>query len=182
MCVVKETGASFIQHGTLTVYSDARNKAKAVINLKKGATLEIDGDFGIINGCYIRVEENGFLKIGGKQSESSCHMISSSIEVLKRVEIGHDCLLGEGTFITDCDWHSHFCEGAPCVAQSAVLVGIHVWFCARSCVLKGSIVGDGCVVGCMSLLAGGQYPARSLLVGVPAKVSKTNYCWSFALS
>ncbi len=55
----------------------------------------------------------------------------------------------------------------------AISIGDDVWLGANVTVLKGARIGDGCVVATGSVVTAGDYPARSVLGGVPAKVIAT---------
>ena len=60
---------------------------------------------------------------------------------------------------------------------AAITIGNHVWLCAHSTVMKGTSVGDDCVVAYGSLLtkAGGE--KGLLYAGVPAKPRRNNITW-----
>lgn len=52
---------------------------------------------------------------------------------------------------------------------SSVTVGDDVWIAAGVRVLRGTTIGDGCVLGA-NAVARGAYPALSISVGAPARV------------
>ena len=54
-----------------------------------------------------------------------------------------------------------------------ITIGDDVWLGANVTVLKGARIGDGCVVATGSVVTAGEYPARSVLAGAPARVIKT---------
>jgi acetyltransferase-like isoleucine patch superfamily enzyme len=58
----------------------------------------------------------------------------------------------------------------PCAPVS---IGDDVWLGANVTVLKGAQIGDGCVVATGAVVTAGQYPARSILAGAPARVVKS---------
>jgi acetyltransferase-like isoleucine patch superfamily enzyme len=53
----------------------------------------------------------------------------------------------------------------------------HVWIAPKSVIMKGAVVGDGCVIGQYSLV-NKQIPKNCLAVGMPAKVVKENIRWT----
>ena len=180
--IVKAQGAVFTARGNLKFMSLWNNKSSIDIILGKNSTLQIAHDIIIANGSQIFVEKNGFLKIGGKEAEPNAWIINAEIAVHKRVEIGKDCLIASGSYITDSDWHYIEYDGVHSPPQSDTTIGNHVWICPHSRILKGTTIGDGCVVGTNSLVHGGTYPENTLIAGNPAKVIKNNCNWKGTLS
>ena len=54
-----------------------------------------------------------------------------------------------------------------------VSIGNDVWLGANVTILKGARIGDGCVVATGSVVTAGEYPPRSVIAGVPARVVKS---------
>jgi len=178
--ICKERNAKFIVKGKLAFLSMWEGNTPISIYLEEDATLQIDGDFNIGNGVKIYVAKNGFLKIGGKCSQSvSGITCDSKIFVNKSVEIGQDFTCAWGVFISDCDWHTIQYDKNISPIQADVKIGDHVWISHDCSILKGTKIGNNCIVGCKSLLTGKTYPANSLLVGTPAKVLKSGCDWKY---
>lgn len=59
-----------------------------------------------------------------------------------------------------------------------IRIGEHVWLCRDAAVTGHVEIGDGAVVGQRSLVRGQKVPARSLVVGVPARVVRDGVTWS----
>jgi acetyltransferase-like isoleucine patch superfamily enzyme len=57
-------------------------------------------------------------------------------------------------------------------ASEEIYIGDDVWLGANSIVLKGAHIEEGCIVSAGSVVYKGHYPARSLILGNPAKVVK----------
>ncbi|MEK7389359.1 MAG: acyltransferase [Elusimicrobiota bacterium] len=55
----------------------------------------------------------------------------------------------------------------------SVEIGDDVWAGANCTILKGARIGHGCIVAAGAVVLAGDYPARSILAGNPARVVKT---------
>ncbi len=93
------------------------------------------------------------------------------------IEIGNDCLIANVQFRPS-DSHKIFDmdTGERLNAPTPISVGNKVWIAQEVLVLKGTRIGDGCVVGARSTL-NGIYPENSILAGTPAKVVRQNVRW-----
>jgi acetyltransferase-like isoleucine patch superfamily enzyme len=91
-----------------------------------------------------------------------------------RIEVGDDCLIASGCVLVD---HDHGMDSsAPMNRQksitSPIKLGRNVWVGARSVVLKGVTLGDGCVVGAGSVVTR-SIPAGEVWAGNPARRLRT---------
>lgn len=59
--------------------------------------------------------------------------------------------------------------------HKAVFIGKNVWVGARSTILPGASIGDGCVVAAGSVVPGKEFPPNTVIAGVPAKVIKSKF-------
>lgn len=109
---------------------------------------------------------SGTLEIG----ERSLVNFGSSIVALDRVSIGERCLIGPHCMIMDTGFHhvdpDHRLD--PPTADP-IVIGDNVWIGARVVVLPGVTIGDDAVIGIGSVVTG-DVPARTVAVGVPARV------------
>ncbi len=176
--IIKDRGARFICRGKLRFFSHFGGNDPVYIHLRENSFFQIEGDFTIGNGVQIFVNENGFLRIGGKDVESESGITcDSKIYTYKHIEIGKDFLCAWNVFITDSDWHSVKYDGVASALSSDVIIGNHVWVSNDCNILKGTKIGDGSIVGTKSLLRNKTYPVQSLIVGAPGKVIKHNCEW-----
>lgn len=53
-----------------------------------------------------------------------------------------------------------------------VTIGNDVWVGYEALVLPGAEIGDGCIVGARTVVAGKKYPPYSLIIGSPAVVKR----------
>lgn len=111
---------------------------------------------------------NSVVKLGKNVASNNGLLIISA----ENIEIGDDCLLGVKLSIIDHDAHGIHPRhrrkniGTP----KPVLIGKNVWIGNNVTVLKGTQIGDNCVVGACSVLTGKTFPANTIIAGNPAKV------------
>ena len=90
------------------------------------------------------------------------------------IEIGQRVLVGANSLVIDTDGHSlsphlrrfHQTRGAVSIP---IVIGNVVFIGARAIILKGTHLGDGCVVSSGAVVSG-IFPPYSVLAGNPAKV------------
>lgn len=117
-------------------------KAKGKIKLLK--------HFVIRNYCNILVEKNGSLIIG----ENVFFNNYCSVNCCGKIEIGDNCLFGEGVKIYD---HNHNYKDNSLIKDSPlriknITIGNNCWFGSNSVILAGVEVGDNCVIGANSVV------------------------------
>lgn len=96
------------------------------------------------------------------------------------IKIGNNCLMASKIYISDIT-HGIYVgenESSPDVAPMdrelftrPVSIGDNVWIGENVCILPGSVIGDGCIIGANSVVKG-EYGPDSMIVGVPAKIVK----------
>jgi carbonic anhydrase/acetyltransferase-like protein (isoleucine patch superfamily) len=146
----------------------------ATITLNRGARLHVDGDIVIGPGTVIVVDAGATLRIGGRRAGSGSGLTArTTILVRRSVDIGHDCIVGPDTFISDCDWHS--IDGSP--EFEATAIGDWVWVARGASITKGARIGAGCIVAAGAVCRRNNYPERTLIAGVPASVTKLGVRW-----
>lgn len=144
--------------------------SRAELRVTSGGSLSIEDGVAIerdvllhADGGTIVIGRNGFIGRG------------SQIVALERVEIGPDALVAAGVVIRDAD-HRFADPSKPIREQGhdvrPIRVGADVWLAAHVVVTAGSVIGDGCVVAAGAVVRG-ELPARTVAVGIPARVVKS---------
>jgi len=113
--------------------------------------------------------EDAQIRIGNR-----CHLNGVSICARKSVSIGDDCIFAGGVQIIDSNSHK-ICASPRTYVKDApvpVTIGNNVWVGLNAIILKGSQIGDNCVIGAGSVVKG-IFPPNSVVSGNPAKVVKT---------
>ena len=120
------------------------------------------GDFSkiIAKSGNVIIEKNVFIGNG-------CILVSR-----KDISIGEGTLIGEYVVIRDQDHISNQSSIKDSGFYSdPIIIGKNCWLGAKVSVLRGSVIGDGAVIGAHSLVRG-YIPPYTLAVGCPAKVIK----------
>lgn len=115
----------------------------------------------IKNETEIHLSGKGNLMIGEHVCiNSNCYIASQ-----EKVEIGPGCELGPNVVIVDHD-HDFRIKGgirAGKYKKSSIIIGKNVWIGANTVVLRGTEIGDDCVIGAGSVISG-RYPAHTIVV------------------
>ncbi|MEX1122701.1 MAG: acyltransferase [Balneolales bacterium] len=96
---------------------------------------------------------------------------NSILDAHRSLEIGCNCLIGPGCFITDSN-HNTIGRLSPMIQafkSSPTLIEDDVWIGANSVVLAGVRIGKGAVIGAGSVVTKNVLPYH-VVAGVPAKV------------
>lgn len=111
----------------------------AKLRVRRGGTLEIGDDFGMSNGCVVTAYDH--------------------------VTIGDHVMLGPNVLIYDQD-HDYRAPGGVAAKQyktAPISIGNNVWIGANCVILRGTVLGDGCVVGAGTVLKGTFPPHARIL-------------------
>ena len=87
---------------------------------------------------------------------------NSIVVCRKHIEIGEKTMIGPGVFIYDHD-HDMKSNKADCYKLGDIIIGKNVWIGANVVILRGTHIGDNCVVGAGTVLKG-EYPSNSIIV------------------
>lgn len=103
----------------------------------------------------------------------NCRINGASIHAESNVYIGDNCVIASGVSIMDSNGHVVYSTNRTIGrdAPRPINIGNNVWIGLNSVVLKGSIIGDNCVIAVGSVVKG-TFPQNSLIAGNPAKVVK----------
>jgi acetyltransferase-like isoleucine patch superfamily enzyme len=143
-------------------------------------------------GAHSIIYENAKIEAfgSGKIEIGECAVIGDTrITSRSQITIGKRFLSSWNVLIQDFDPHPTDPElrgrqvesmcgvGAPLenwtFPTNDIVIGDDVWAGANVSVLKGARIGSGCVLATGAVVVAGDWPARSVLAGSPAKVIKT---------
>jgi len=92
-----------------------------------------------------------------------------------KIEIGDNCLIGANVKIIDNDFHPidpvARLNSDPNIPHAPVTIGKNVFIGMNSIILKGTVIGDNCVVGAGSVVHG-KFEDNCIIAGNPARAVK----------
>lgn len=139
------------------------------ISKGKGAKFTIGAWVWIGQGCAFRSHE-GSLAIGRKTTFGG----RNTINCYKQVEIKEECLFADSIYIVDFDhWYVDPFKSVRSqgIRKDSVVMGPNVWVGEKATILRGVRIGEGAVVGSMSLV-NHDVPPYAVVGGIPARVIK----------
>lgn len=156
-------------------------KGIPVIFNKKGACMEFGENVVVkssflsnLVGLYQRTvivtrTSEAVIKIGNHVGISGATIYARS-----RIEIGDNTCIGGNTKILDNDFHPLEAEARNAdikekIGTKPVLIGKNCFIGCNVLILKGTELGEGCVVGAGAVVSG-KFEAGSVIAGNPAKV------------
>ena len=144
--------------------------------VETGAKVTVKGTCRIAKGSVIHVFKNGRLEFGNNFSSNGNFTLSCADNIC----FGSNCMLGWDITIMDSDGgHAiiQLSDNSEVNKSSSIVIGNHVWIGASASILKGSQIGDGCIIGFKSNVCGLNCPAYSIIAGNPASIIKSGYSW-----
>lgn len=157
------------------------------------ATVKIGADSIVYENARIEAYGQGKIEIG-----KTCVIGDARIYSRANITIGNRVITSWNVFIQDFDPHpiepelrsiqmQQICDNfkpsykahvsTPKLDWTFPVADIHigddVWIGANTTILKGANIGAGSVVATGAVVTAGDYPAKSILAGVPAKVVST---------
>ena len=133
----------------------------ATISVHPQARLRLADRVNIAKGCFVLAEGGAELTLGEHVSLSR----GATVVCHCKVEIGAETMLANGVMVFD---HDHDFRAAGGLAARAyrkapIKIGKNVWIGANAVILRGTEIGDGCVVGAGAVVRG-RYPPNSLII------------------
>lgn len=126
--------------------SDCEFKTKII--LKNGSKLVFENGDASINDCCITLYENASLRL-----KNFVMSAGSLIRLQNATEFGDNVIIARMCFITDLDGHFTFKNDAKVFDSKTIKIGNDVWIGANSTILKGTNIGNNCIIASGSLLA-----------------------------
>lgn len=170
---------------------DSKKISTAMIKIGFGGSNAINSERGILflNKCGnsklifkgkakfsegIKIFNNSGITIFGENfsTNKNCFIASD-----KKIIFGKNVLLGWNISIRDSDGHTVIENGVEKENKKEVIIGNNVWVCSNVNILKGTLIGNNCIISYGSLVVGLRGLDNLLIGGYPAKILKENIDW-----
>jgi len=94
------------------------------------------------------------------------------IQAAQQIRIGHSCMFGADSSISDSDWHGIYNRLRPFGrATKPINIGNNVWVGERAIITKGVTIGDNSIIGAGAVVTK-DVPDNTIVAGNPAKIVK----------
>lgn len=123
----------------------------ASFNVKKNSCIYLGRKIHVYPGTHFGAVNGGTIVIGDRTFVNrNCLFVSR-----EKIEIGADCSFGPGVVIYDHD-HTMTKDGFEQnnYKCAPVKIGYHCWVGANAIILKGTTIGDNCVIGAGCIVKG----------------------------
>jgi len=159
--LIKLTGLKLIYWRNLQFSIIERLSPNVVINLDGKSKIEIGNRVSIHSGSRISAVFGGCLKIHKNTSMN----VGCIITCRKDIEIGENVAIGPNVMIFD---HDHIMEKVNGVKNSSfkvdkIRIGNNTWIGAGSIILRGTSIGDNCIIAAGSIVKG-SIPDNTVLI------------------
>ena len=131
------------------------------VDLDKGAFLILKKSVKAKSGVKIKVRKGARVEIGEKTSFNHGCMIVSHNNII----IGNDVQFGPNVFLYDHDHDFRKKDGLKNLEYKSapIIIGNNVWVGANVVILRGTTIGDNCVIGAGAVIKG-AYSSNSIIV------------------
>ncbi len=126
-------------------------------------------------GVGARIMVSGTLRVGTHFDITG----DTTIICAKEIEIGNHTMIAWQSIIMDTDQHAIYDNQQHIINQDKkITIGNNVWIGAKSFILKGSNIADGCIIGANTTITKPFITKNSIIAGNPAKILKENISWN----
>ena len=136
----------------------------AGIHLGRCATVVAEPDNHVSIGVWGDAEGQGSIRIGDYAMISPGVRISAATRVI----IGDSCMMANGAYITDSDWHGIYDRVGRDKASAPITIADNVWIGDHATVLKGVSIGENSIVAAGAVVTK-DVEANVVVAGNPAK-------------
>lgn len=146
---------------------------KTILNIQSPGRLVFQGEAHIGHGAIISCV-GGVMTVGDNFAVSG----STSFVCYREITIGRDVQFAWDSLVMDSDAHKIYnSEGERMNEDKRIVIGDKVWLASQNTLLKGTGIGNNCVVGANSLLNKAYTEDGVIIAGSPARVVKKISGW-----
>ncbi len=137
------------------------------IRIGDSVTIIAEPDSPTSIGVWGHEPDSGRIEIGNAVLLAPGVRLSASDSIC----IGDGCLIANGVYVTDSDWHGIYDRISRPKEPSPVNIGRNVWLGDHAVVLKGVTIGENSIVAARAVVTR-DVPENAVVAGNPAKVVK----------
>lgn len=149
------------------VYENARLEAFGEGHIEIGSRT-ILGDIRIVSRGHIKLGDQVITSWNVFIQDFDPHPVDSNLREIQIHNLCANFKPGDGS-LTQLRYPG---DQEPEFQVEGITIGNNVWIGANAIILKGARIGEGSIVAAGAVVTGGDYPARSLIAGNPARIIK----------
>ena len=180
---LRSTKCAFI-HPSCVIKCSSRIKFGRNFSVGRNCYIDALSQSGLICGNNVSIGNNTTIELTG-----SLKLLGKGMIIGNNVGFGTHCrygsgmgrlLIGDDTIFGNYvsihpENHNYKDQNIPIRLQGVRGIGVEIgkncWIGAKATILDGTIIGDNCVVAAGAVVRG-EFPANSIIGGVPAKIIK----------
>lgn len=131
------------------------------VEIAKKGKLSLGKKIQVRSGSKIAIRKNGVVCIG----DNSFLNYRCMVICHEKIIIGNGVQFGPNVLVYDHDHDFRAADGLKALKYntSPVKIGNNVWVGANSVILRGTVIGDNCVIGAGTVVKG-NYPDNSVII------------------
>ncbi len=169
-----------IGHGNIVLIGKGAILKNTIIRIRGNSNTIVIGDKVKVGpNCSFWMEGNN-VNIGiGKKTTFTRLVHFCAQEDNSTIFVGEDCMFSNNIIVRTSDSHViiDLNSNKRINCPKSVFIGNHVWVAPGTKIMKGSHVGNGCILGSNTLVTR-TISDNCLAVGMPAKIVKENIGWT----
>lgn len=174
---LKKTKIHVIGKNNKIIIDDYSKLNKCVFKIRGNNNIVHISNNVIINETDFHILDNNNEISLGHHTTITRRTNLSALESTKLI-IGSDCMLATDIMFRTGDFHKIVdSEGKRINPSKDIILGDHVWICAKVTGLKGTKIASNCIVGACSLVTKDYSEENCIIAGQPASVVKRNINW-----
>lgn len=185
-CAIRDMHISVYEHGEIVLGEKVEVRGD-VWEIRENAKLHIGSGarflYSVGEQGSFHIAANAMLDIGKNFTILRNYRIVAASGT--KILMGNDCVMSFNITMYSSDMHSIFDvvtgeninSNDEIKKERKIVIGNHVWLGYNVTLLYNTEIGDGSVIGAMSLVKS-KIPNNCIAAGTPAKVIKRNIAWS----
>lgn len=140
-----------------------------------GDNITIDDFPTLISASDAKIKLTSW-NIGGHSAKLSIgkySLITPGVRILaaKEIDIGDSCMIANGVYISDADWHDIYDRSEPVGSCKKIKIKNNVWIGDGAKICKGVTIGENSIIAAGAVLTK-NVPPNCVFAGNPAKFVK----------